>query len=59
MDPHFQRIFGDAGVRMAWFTRMIQSALVATVTGVYHPFMPEGSYRPLLYLVGRGHARQG
>jgi 2-haloacid dehalogenase len=38
MDPHFQRIFGDAGVRLAWFNQMIQSALVATVTGAYHPF---------------------
>ena len=33
MDPHFQRIFGDPGVRVGWFTQMIQSALVATVTG--------------------------
>ena len=38
MDPHFQRIFGDAGVRLAWFDQMIQSALVATVTGAYRPF---------------------
>jgi 2-haloacid dehalogenase len=38
MDPHFQRIFGDAGVRVTWFNQMIQSALVATVTGVYHQF---------------------
>jgi 2-haloacid dehalogenase len=38
MDPHFQRIFGDAGVRVAWFNQMIQSALVATVTGVYSQF---------------------
>jgi 2-haloacid dehalogenase len=38
MDPHFERIFGDAGVRVAWFGQMISSALVATVTGVYHPF---------------------
>jgi 2-haloacid dehalogenase len=38
MDPHFQRIFGDAGVRVTWFNQMISSALVATVTGVYHPF---------------------
>jgi 2-haloacid dehalogenase len=38
MDPHFQRIFGDAGVRVAWFDQMIQSALVATVTGAYRPF---------------------
>jgi 2-haloacid dehalogenase len=38
LDPHFQRIFGDAGVRVAWFEQMIQSALVVTVTGVYHQF---------------------
>src|ERR1044072_6261595 len=38
MDPHFQRIFGDAGVRRAWFNQMIQSALVSTVTGAYSPF---------------------
>src|ERR671921_825829 len=38
MDPHFQRIFGDPGVRVGWFTQMIQSALVATVTGAYRPF---------------------
>jgi 2-haloacid dehalogenase len=38
MDPHFQRIFGDAGVRRAWFEQMISSALVATVTGAYSTF---------------------
>jgi hypothetical protein len=38
LDPHFQRIFGDAGVRVAWFNQMIQSALVAMVTGAYSPF---------------------
>ena len=38
MDPHFQRIFGDPGVRVTWFGQMISSALVATVTGTYHPF---------------------
>jgi 2-haloacid dehalogenase len=38
MDPHFQRIFGDANFRVAWFTQMIQSALVATVTGAYSQF---------------------
>jgi 2-haloacid dehalogenase len=38
MDPHFQRIFGDAGVRVTWFSQMIQSALVATVTGAYYRF---------------------
>lgn len=38
MDPHFERIFGDAGVRTAWFNQMIQSALVATLTGAYSQF---------------------
>jgi 2-haloacid dehalogenase len=38
MDPHFQRVFGDAGLRKVWFAEMIQSALVATVTGAYSPF---------------------
>jgi len=38
MDPHFERIFGDASVRVAWFSQMISSALVATVTGAYSQF---------------------
>jgi 2-haloacid dehalogenase len=38
MDPHFERCFGDAGVRQAWFNQLIQSALVATVTGAYSQF---------------------
>jgi 2-haloacid dehalogenase len=38
LDPHFERAFGDAGMRRVWFQQMIQSALVATVTGAYRPF---------------------
>ena len=38
MGPHFERVFGDAGVRVGWFEQMIQSALVATVTGSYRRF---------------------
>jgi 2-haloacid dehalogenase len=38
MDPHFERIFGDAGVHVTWFSQMISSALVATVTGSYSEF---------------------
>jgi 2-haloacid dehalogenase len=38
LDPHFERVFGDAGTRRVWFTQMIQSALVATVTGAYSTF---------------------
>jgi 2-haloacid dehalogenase len=38
LDPHFERAFGDAGVRRAWFGQLLQSALVATVTGAYFDF---------------------
>ena len=38
LDPHFGRIFGDAGVRRAWFGQLLQSALVATVTDAYSDF---------------------
>jgi 2-haloacid dehalogenase len=38
LDPHFERVFGDAGVRRAWFAQLLQSALVATVTGAYSDF---------------------
>jgi hypothetical protein len=38
MDPHFERVFGDAGLRSVWFAQMIQSALVATITGAYRQF---------------------
>src|SRR5215218_423449 len=38
LDPHFERIFGDAGVRRAWFGQLLQSALVATVTDAYYDF---------------------
>jgi 2-haloacid dehalogenase len=38
LDPHFERVFGDASVRRAWFSQLLQSALVATVTGAYSDF---------------------
>jgi 2-haloacid dehalogenase len=38
LDPHFERTFGNAGVRGAWFLQLLQSALVATVTGAYSDF---------------------
>jgi hypothetical protein len=33
LDPHFERVFGDAAVRREWFATMLQSALLLTVTG--------------------------
>jgi 2-haloacid dehalogenase len=38
LDAHFEEAFGDAGVRRAWFLQLLQSALVATVTGSYSDF---------------------
>ncbi|MDQ4106524.1 MAG: haloacid dehalogenase type II [Actinomycetota bacterium] len=38
LDPHFERIFGDAAVRQEWFGQMIQSALVSIVTDAYSDF---------------------
>lgn len=38
LDPHFERVFGDAAMRQEWFGQMIQSAFVSTITGVYSNF---------------------
>src|ERR671915_1014117 len=38
LDPHFEQVFGDASVRRSWFLQLLQSALVATVTGTYSDF---------------------
>ena len=38
LDPHFERIFGDAAARQDWFQQMLQSALVTTVTPAYVDF---------------------
>ena len=38
LDPHFERAFGDASMRRAWFLQLLQSALVATVTRTYSDF---------------------
>jgi len=38
LDPQFERVFGDAGLRRLWFTQLLQSAMVATITEVYTDF---------------------
>jgi 2-haloacid dehalogenase len=38
LDPHFARAFGDAEVRRAWFSQMLQVAMVTTITGPYTTF---------------------
>lgn len=42
LDSVFERIFGDGTLRKAWFTQMLQSALVATITNVYTDFGTTG-----------------
>ena len=43
LDPQFARIFGDASVRQAWFTQLLQSAFVTTITSQYKDFGTIGS----------------
>ena len=38
LDPHFERIFGDASVRQAWFGQFLALWLTETVTGTYTEF---------------------
>jgi len=38
LDPHFERVFGDASTRQAWFGQFLTSWLTAMVTGVYQEF---------------------
>lgn len=38
LDPEFQRVFGAAQVRQEWFKQVLQSAMVATITGAYADF---------------------
>jgi 2-haloacid dehalogenase len=53
MDPAFEGVFGEPGVRQEWFQQMLQSALVATVTGVYRDFGQVG--RAALEMTTRRH----
>jgi 2-haloacid dehalogenase len=38
LDPPFEAAFGRPGVRQQWFSQLLQSALVATVTDTYSDF---------------------
>ncbi len=38
LDPHFERIFGDASARQAWFGQFLALWLTETVTGAYTKF---------------------
>src|SRR5213593_1366417 len=54
LDPHFQRVFGDAKVRAEWFGAMLQSAFLTTITGPYVDF---GShFKAALAITAERHA---
>ena len=53
LDPAFQVVFGDRGVRQHWFQQMLQSALVATVTDAYRDFSQLG--RAALEMTAQRH----
>ncbi len=38
LDPHFERVFGEASVRGEWFSQLVQSAMAATLTCRYDDF---------------------
>lgn len=38
LDAPFQRIFGDAAIKSQWFTQVLRSSMVATITDDYHDF---------------------
>jgi 2-haloacid dehalogenase len=42
LDPQFERVFGNASARQAWFGQFLTSWLTAMVTGVYEVFGPSG-----------------
>ena len=42
LDPHFERIFGEAAVRERWFGLVLRTAMSLTITGAYHDFVTVG-----------------
>ena len=43
LDPHFERVFGSAGVRRDWFKQVVQSALLTTLLDNYADFGAVGA----------------
>lgn len=54
LDPHFERVFGDASARQAWFDQFLQLWLTETVTGVYQEFGTIGGYALKMLAESRG-----
>jgi 2-haloacid dehalogenase len=43
LDPHFQRMFGDPGVRRQWFGLVLRNALSLTIIGEHQDFVTVGT----------------
>ena len=56
LDAPFERAFGVSGVRQQWFSQLLQSALVSTVTDAYTDFGTTA--RAALEMVARRHGRE-
>lgn len=54
LDPHFERVFGDAGAGQAWFNQLLQSALVSTVLHDYSGFGSIGATALTMTALRRG-----
>src|SRR5258708_34404728 len=54
LDPAFEAVFGDRGVREEWFQQMLQSAFVSTVTNAYRDFSVLGRGALAMTAVRRG-----
>src|SRR5680860_266373 len=42
LDPCFERVFGQASVRQEWFSQVLRSGMVATITDAYADFSTIG-----------------
>lgn len=51
LDPHFERIFGDAAIRRRWFGQLLQLSLTVTILDDYSDFAALG--RAALEMVAR------
>ncbi len=56
LDPIFERLFGNAERRREWFTQMLQSAFVSTITGSYASFAETG--QAALSVLAQRHGRE-
>ncbi len=43
LDPHFERVFGDAAVRKQWFGLVLRNAMTLTITGDFTDFVTVGT----------------